>query len=78
VYERGGLTLYALQVEVGDDTFTEILRTYFERFNGKSVTTDDFVDVAEELSGKDLDALFAAWLLETDLPPFPKAPAPAS
>jgi aminopeptidase N len=78
VYERGGLTLYALQVEVGDAAFDEILRTYFERFNGKSVTTDDFVGVAEEVSGKDLDALFAAWLVETDLPPFPKAPPPAS
>ena len=78
VYERGGLTLYALQVEVGDATFQEIMRTYFERFNGESVTTDDFVAVAEELSGMDLDALFEEWLLETDLPPFPKAPAPAS
>ena len=78
VYERGGLTLYALQVEVGDAAFQEILRTYFERFNGESVTTDDFVGVAEEVSGKDLDALFEAWLLEIDLPPFPKAPPPAS
>ncbi len=78
VYERGGLTLYALRLEVGDAVFDEILGTYFERFNGESVTTDDFVAVAEEVSGEDLDALFAAWLLQTDLPPFPKAPPPAS
>jgi aminopeptidase N len=78
VYERGGLTLYALQVEVGDATFDEIMRTYFERYNGESVTTEDFVAVAEEVSGKSLDKLFAAWLLELDLPPFPEAPPPAS
>ena len=75
VYERGGLTLYALRVEVGAETFDEILRTYFEKFNGESVTTEDFVDVAEDVSGKNLDALFAAWLTDPDLPPFPEASA---
>jgi aminopeptidase N len=78
VYDRGGLTLYALQVEVGDATFEEIMRTYFERYNGESVTTQDFVDVAEEVSGRDLRSLFDPWLTELDLPPFPEAPPPAN
>jgi aminopeptidase N len=72
VYQRGALTLQALRVEVGDDAFFGILRTYYERFNGKSVTTDDFIAVAEEVSGLDLDALFQAWLYELALPPFPE------
>jgi aminopeptidase N len=72
VYQRGALTLQALRVEVGDDAFFGILRTYYERFNGKSVTTDDFVAVAEDVSGLDLDALFQAWLYELALPPFPE------
>lgn len=75
VYERGGLTLYALRVEVGAETFTEILRTYFEKFDNQSVTTEDFVEVAEDVSGKNLDALFAAWLAQAELPPFPEAAA---
>jgi aminopeptidase N len=74
VYGRGALTLYALQVEVGEATFDEIMRTYFERFDGESVTTQDFVDVAEEVSGKDLERLFGTWLTELELPPFPEAP----
>jgi aminopeptidase N len=72
VYQRGALTLQALRVEVGDDAFFRILRTYYERFNGKSVTTDDFVAVAEEVSGSDLDALFRAWLYDPRIPPFPE------
>ena len=72
VYGRGGLTLYALRVEVGDDVFADILRTYFDRFNGESVTTDDFVGVAEDVSGQQLDELFIDWLVELELPPFPK------
>ncbi len=71
VYGRGALTLYALRVVVGDDDFSEIVRVYFERFNGESVTTDDFVGVAEEVSGRQLDQLFADWLVERELPPFP-------
>jgi aminopeptidase N len=75
VYERGGLTLYALRIEVGEETFSEILRTYFEEFDDESVTTKDFVGVAEDVSGEDLDDLFAAWLADPDLPPFPGAAA---
>ncbi|HEX6310195.1 MAG TPA: M1 family metallopeptidase [Acidimicrobiia bacterium] len=78
VYDRGGLTLYALRVEVGDAVFDDIVRTYFERFDGTSVTTQDFVDVAEEVSGRDLEPLFRAWLTEVALPPFPEAPPAAS
>jgi aminopeptidase N len=72
VYHRGALTLQALRVEVGDDAFFRILRTYYERFNGESVTTDDFVAVAEQVSGTDLDALFRAWLYDLRIPPFPE------
>ncbi len=78
VYGRGGLTLYAVRVEVGVDVFDEIVTTYFERFNGKSVTTDDFVGVAEDVSGRQLDGLFTDWLVKRELPPLPKAAAAAS
>lgn len=73
VYSRGGLTLYALGVEVGDEVFDRILKTWFERFNGKSVTTDDFVGLAEDIADRQLDELFTDWLVEGELPPFPKA-----
>jgi aminopeptidase N len=73
VYVGGALTLAALRAEVGEETFDEIVRTYFERFDGESVTTDDFVAVAEEVSGEDLGDFFDDWLEATRLPPFPAA-----
>ncbi|HEX2906488.1 MAG TPA: M1 family metallopeptidase [Phototrophicaceae bacterium] len=73
VYLWGGLTLYALQLEVGDEAFFEILRTYVERYSGKNVTTADFIAVAEELSGADLEEFFEDWLYAETLPDLPAA-----
>ena len=64
VYLRGGWTLHALRLEVGDDAFFEILRSYYDRFKYSNVTTQDFVNVAEEVSGQNLDNLFNRWLYQ--------------
>ncbi len=72
VYYRGGLTLHALRAEVGDEAFFNILRTYVERYSYSNVTTDDFIAVAEEVSGEQLNDLFNGWLYSADLPPLPR------
>jgi aminopeptidase N len=72
VYERGALTLQALRVEVGDDTFFAILSAWTDRHAGDAVTTEDFVALAEELSGRQLDDLFSSWLEREALPPVPR------
>jgi aminopeptidase N len=71
VYQRGALTLHALRQEVGDAAFFAILRTFATRFAYGNATTAEFISVAEELSGLDLDDLFDAWLYEPELPPLP-------
>ncbi|CAN5848270.1 M1 family metallopeptidase [soil metagenome] len=62
VYYRGALTLHALRLEVGDDAFFETLRTWAERYRHANATTDDFIALAEDVSGAQLDELFDAWL----------------
>lgn len=71
VYYWGALSLHALRLEVGDEVFFEILKTYFERYKGGNVRTVDFVSVAEEVSGKELGSFFDSWLYNEDLPPIP-------
>jgi len=71
VYLKGGMTLHALRVTVGDDAMKDILTTYFERFADGNATTEDFIAVAEEVAGQDLTGLFDAWLFSTDLPDLP-------
>ncbi|MEV0614979.1 M1 family metallopeptidase [Nonomuraea sp. NPDC050404] len=62
VYTRGGMTLHALRKEIGDDTFFALLRTWAAEHRHGNVTTEQFTALAERLSGKELDALFDAWL----------------
>jgi aminopeptidase N len=72
VYNRGGVALHALRLQVGDDAFFNILRTYASRFAGGNATTQDFINVAEEVSGQQLGDFFDAWLYQTDLPDIPQ------
>lgn len=62
VYARGAMTLHALRLEVGDDTFFEILRTWVADHADGNVTTVQFIALAEDISGQQLDELFTAWL----------------
>jgi hypothetical protein len=68
VYERGALTLHALRLRVGDETFFTILREWTARFHNGNVTTQDFVALSEEISGEDLEDFFEAWLYQLALP----------
>jgi aminopeptidase N len=81
VYERGALALHALRLTVGDDTFTRILRTYLDRFGGATATTDDLVEVVEEIAaddGTDYTRFFADWLGPGVPPPLPDGTAGAT
>jgi aminopeptidase N len=68
VYYRGAITLHVLRHAMGDDRFFELLRTWAERYGGKSATTADFEALAEDIAGKDLTPLFDAWLRSDRLP----------
>jgi aminopeptidase N len=68
VYYRGAMTLQALRSTVGDAVFFDILRTWATTNNGGDATTREFTDLARELSGRDLGALFHTWLDTTGKP----------
>ncbi len=72
VYERGGLTLHALRLEIGDEAFFDLLRTYVERYHDANATTEDFIALAEAISGQELGDLFDAWLYTERLPDIPQ------
>ena len=68
VYERGAMALHALRGEIGEEAFFKTLREYVSRHAGGNVTTADFVAVAEEIAGRDLEALFDSWLFDETTP----------
>jgi aminopeptidase N len=71
-YGGGALTFHALRLKVGDEAFFKILRTYLERYRYGNASTQDFIDLSEEISGQELSAFFDAWLLGTQAPDFPE------
>jgi aminopeptidase N len=62
VYAKGALFFAKLRETLGADTFDRLLRTYLERYRWRIATPADFQALAEEVSGKDLDALFNEWV----------------
>lgn len=62
VYLRGAYTLHALRQTVGDDIFFQILREYYDRHQGDSASTADFIAVAEELGGQTAVDILNKWL----------------
>ena len=72
VYVWGGLTLHALRLEIGDEAFFETLKTYFALYKNGNATTDDFIAVAEKVSGEELDEFFDLWLYSEKIPPIPE------
>ncbi len=70
-YTRGAMTLHALRITVGDEAFFRVLREWAVRYKDGTATTAQFVELAEEVAGRQLDALFHAWLYGTTRPPRP-------
>ncbi|TDB76539.1 M1 family metallopeptidase [Micromonospora sp. KC723] len=71
VYERGAMTVHALRVAVGDPAFFRIVKTWAAEKRDGNATTAEFVALAERVSGRQLDALFDAWLYGTKRPARP-------
>jgi predicted metalloprotease with PDZ domain len=68
IYDRGGATLHALRLKVGDEAFFTIAKTWVSRYNDSTATTEDFEALSQEISGKDLKDFFNVWLHTTGKP----------
>ena len=68
IYYRGGMTLQALRVKIGDFAFFNLLRTWVSRHRYGNVSTPQFVALAEQIGGMELDRFFDVWLYQPDKP----------
>jgi hypothetical protein len=71
VYTRGAMTLEALRTSIGAAPFAELMKQWQSRHAGTSKRTSDFIALAEEISGRDLDAFFETWIYTTGKPAWP-------
>ncbi|GAB3279850.1 M1 family metallopeptidase [Actinocorallia lasiicapitis] len=69
VYKRGALTLHALRLRLGDDTFFTLLREWTAVHRHGTVNTAEFIELAARHAGGPLDVFFIGWLMDRSLPP---------
>jgi aminopeptidase N len=68
VYYRGGMTLQALREKIGDLTFFQLLRDWATQNRFGTVTTPQFIALAEQESGMDLTQFFNVWIYQDAKP----------
>ncbi|MEU1185257.1 M1 family metallopeptidase [Streptomyces sp. NPDC005820] len=68
VYQRGAMTLQVLRERIGDTAFFKLLPAWTKLHRYGNADTDDFVRLAEKISGQQLDDLFGTWLFTTGKP----------
>jgi aminopeptidase N len=62
VYSRGAMTLQSLRRQIGDEAFFSLLHDWVAAPSNQPRTTQDFIDLAETVSGQQLDVFFQTWL----------------
>ncbi|MET1071171.1 MAG: M1 family metallopeptidase [Umezawaea sp.] len=62
VYDRGALALHALRSAVGDEAFFTTLQTWVRQHQYSDASIEQFIALAEQVSGQQLDDLFTTWL----------------
>ncbi len=67
IYEKGSHVLGMMRTMVGPKVWRKCTDEYFSRFDGKAVTCDDFINVVQEVSGKDLSQ-FRRWYSQSGTP----------
>jgi len=67
VYEKGAEIVRMLRALIGHDAYHAGMALYFERFDGKAATIEDFLSCFAEASGRDL-ADFAQWYAQAGTP----------
>ena len=67
-YQKGSWVLHMLRYEVGEEAFWNGLSAFYERYRDGNADTEDFREVMEDVSGRDLSTFFRQWTREAGLP----------
>ena len=65
VYDKGALYFHELRQAVGDDSFFEILQTYYDRHRYRIATPESFLEVVESVTGDRHQEGFDKWIVQS-------------
>ncbi|UCF43133.1 MAG: hypothetical protein JSV99_11230 [Planctomycetota bacterium] len=61
-YSKGMIAFYVLYRLVGEETFINIVRTFYQKHGESGATLEDFINVVKQLSRTDLTKFFGEWI----------------
>lgn len=67
-YQKASWFLHMLREDVGDDIFFNGLQKYYDGFQNSTALTNDFLQVMETVSRKELNLFFKQWLWQAGHP----------
>ena len=67
-YSKGAWVLHMMRYLLGDSAFYNVFKTYRQRFEYKSATTDDFAAAASSVAGRDMSWFFNQWVYRKGWP----------
>ncbi len=70
-YDRGAMTYEALRAAIGDAAYFQLIKKWQVDFGGQTKRWTDLIELAEQLSGRDLKAFFQDWIYDADKPDWP-------
>ncbi|MGD6756591.1 M1 family metallopeptidase [Streptomyces sp. BH105] len=74
IYDGGALVLYALRLQVGQKKFDRVMGLWPRRFKDRTVTSEDFIRHAVDVTGdRGVDPFLRDWLFGAKNPPMPKS-----
>lgn len=70
VFQKGAMVFHMLRWVIGDDAFFKTLQEMARQYAWKSISTDQFQELAEQASKQQLTYFFALWVNSTGVPQF--------
>jgi len=61
-YSKGMIAFYVLYRIVGEESFINIVRTFYQKYGDSGATLEDFIKLAKESSKTDLTKFFGEWI----------------
>jgi hypothetical protein len=68
VYNKGAMVLHMLRRLIGDEAFFSGLQRFYAEWRFRKAGTDDFRQIMEAASGRDLSRFFETWIYGASIP----------
>ena len=67
-YGKALMAFHMLRMEIGDSLFRQVLRRFYQDYEGRRASFADFEKTAETVAGRDLRRFFRDWIERTGAP----------